>query len=92
MTVVGAGASSSRGLILGRLAPQVKQIRSSCFTAAAQLGQVSVAIMSSWGFMVGGPMRAVFDARETNVRGRADGARATLLGRPRGADLGPVLI
>jgi hypothetical protein len=91
MTVVGAGPSSSRGLILGRLAPQVKQIRSSCFTAAAQLGQVSVAIVSSWGVMVGGPMQAVFDARETNARGRADGARASLFARPWGADLRLVL-
>jgi hypothetical protein len=30
------------------LAPQVKQIRSPGFTSAAQLGQVSVDIMSSW--------------------------------------------
>ena len=73
MTVVGAGQSSSRGLFRGRLAPQVKQIRSSGLTSAAQLGQVSVAIMSSWTpcRRPRPPPPASFDERR-NAHGRAD--------------------
>jgi hypothetical protein len=47
MTVVGAGVSSRRPMDRGRLAPQVKQIRSPGLTSAAQFGQVGVAIVSS---------------------------------------------
>ena len=45
MTVGEAGSSAI--LRLGRLAPQVKQMRSSCWTSAAQAGQVKVAMSSS---------------------------------------------
>jgi hypothetical protein len=47
ITVFAAGESSSLTTVRGRLAPQVKQIRSPGFTSAAQLEQVSVAITSS---------------------------------------------
>ena len=43
MMVVGAGGSSS-GRRWGRLAPQVKQMRSPGLTSAAQAGQVTVAM------------------------------------------------
>ena len=44
---VGGVASSSAGPRRGRFVPQVKQIRSSWLTVAAQPGQVSVAMASS---------------------------------------------
>src|ERR1019366_2664767 len=46
MIVVGAGGSSSADRVLGRLAPQVKQMRSSCLTSAPQAGQVKVTMMA----------------------------------------------
>jgi hypothetical protein len=46
MIVVGAGGSSSADRVLGRLAPQVKQMRSLGLTSAAQAGQVNVTMMT----------------------------------------------
>ena len=65
-------AGSSADLRLGRLAPQVKQMRSSGWTSAAQAGQVRVA-MSSSGTAAG------TCSREPNVRGtaRVPGHRAS---------------
>ncbi len=47
MIVVGAGWSSSQAPARGRLAPQVKQMRSTGLTTAAQVGHVRFAISSS---------------------------------------------
>src|SRR5215469_5832394 len=58
---VGGVTSSSTGPLRGRFVPQVKQIRSSWLTAAAQPGQVSVAMSSSGTAVVG----AVYHQRLT---------------------------
>lgn len=51
---VGGLAGSSGWPGRGRFAPQVKQMRSSCWTVAAQTGQVRVAMTASGRQRIGG--------------------------------------